>query len=152
MKLTNEEFHRIRPLEWVIRSYGSGEKSYNSPVDTNETRLFWLDFFRNVFRSKFASQSGITNISDFDLTQPVLLSDDLELRLPSALETVAYFAAVKENGQIKKFELPFDQTSALIVGITILVLLLTVHLFFDKNYDGKPSSRKRSFNRLSRLI
>lgn len=137
MKLTVEEFHRIRPLEWVIRSYGDNNKSYNSPVDMIETRLFWLDFIRNVFSPKFAAQRGITHIANFDLTQPVLLSDDLELRLPSVLESVVYFANASNNVDSKKFALPFDQLPALIVGVMSLILLLMVHVVLNRrSRDG----------------
>lgn len=91
MRMTSEEFARIRPLQWVLRDYGG--VAYNSPVDRTSTRLFWLDFIRCVFAPKYKAQRGVTSIhTAFDTSQPVMLSDGLDLKLPTMMETAAYFA------------------------------------------------------------
>lgn len=92
MRMTSEEFARIRPLQWALRDYGGGV-AYHSPVDRTSTRLFWLDFIRYVFAPKYKAQRGVTSIyTAFDTSQPVMLSEGLDLKLPTMMETAVYFA------------------------------------------------------------
>lgn len=95
MLLTKYEFDRIRPLEWTVREFNGGS-IYYTPATQTDTQLFWLDFLREIFAKKFASQSAVTSISNFDVTQPVLLKDNLELKLPDVLESCVYYASNKK--------------------------------------------------------
>lgn len=135
MRMTVEEFHRIRPLQWTIREFGNA--AYNTTVDETETRLFWLDFIRNVWAPKFAAQRAVTSVSNFDVTQPVLLTNDLNLKLPAVLETVAYHADNSEKP--KTFALPFSQLTVFIVGILAMISLLIVSVIFSSKQTSSTS-------------
>lgn len=127
MRLTSEEFARIRELQWVLREYGG--VVYNTPVDRTSTNLFWLDFMRNVFAPKYAAQRGITRISTvYDTNQPVMLTDELDLKLPTMLETAVYFA---NNQTLPSPVFVMNRVTrfgALAVAVVIFVLIALVHL------------------------
>lgn len=129
MFLTNDEFKRIRTLQWHTREFGG--RLYNTITNETETALFWYDFIRYVFAPRFNSQWGVTNIANFDQTQPVLMTDSLELKLPDLLELTVYYSENKRS--------PFrfvlrgvKQTYALVVGILVTLTLLIVALFRGK--------------------
>ena len=98
----------------------------NTPINQTFTQLFWLDFMRNVFAEKFKNQTGIQSIANFDITTPVLLSDDLELRLPTLLETVAYYANNKTPPVT--FEIPISQTIVYILSMLFFAIVTIVAL------------------------
>lgn len=109
MFLTRRDIEAIRPLEWELREF-NGSLYYTLTAES-QTRLFWYDFVRNVFAPRFAKQLAFTRILNFDQTQPVLINDKLELRLPPALETVVYFA---ENSRPPvRFVIPVSQNVVL---------------------------------------
>lgn len=130
MKLQKEDLNLIRKLDWSITDYGN--KTYNTVSTASQTKLFWIDFLTLVFAPKFASQKGITNISTFDNTQPVLLTDDLELVVPTPLETAWYFA-INQYEAPKTFNLKgVDYFTTFIITTIILVLLLLFNIFYSK--------------------
>lgn len=90
MKLTAEEFARIRPLTWQYTNVS--DRVYQTTADAISTRLFWLDFLSLIFAPKFATQYGVPTLADFDVDQPVLMTDELELLLPTQAETAMYYA------------------------------------------------------------
>lgn len=136
MLLTGEEFALIRPLRWVLREYGG--KVYNSPVDRTSTRLFWHDFVRHVFAPKYAAQRGVTSIGEFDTSSPVMLTDRLELKLPTALETAAYLA---DNLTPPRPVLVFKwigRATVLVLALLAFAAMLAVHFYCYHYYrhDG----------------
>jgi hypothetical protein len=124
MRLTNEEFKRIRPLEWCVKNIGG--TMMNTPINQTFTQLFWIDFMRNVFAKKFKNQTGIQSIANFDTSTPVLLSDEMDLRLPTLLETVAYYADNKEPPV--SFRVPIVQTIPYVLGMLILLVVTFIAL------------------------
>lgn len=128
MKLTLEEFKRIRPVQWYLKNYG--KYVYNTTINQTETQLFWLDFMRLVFAPKFKTQFGITSLADFDITQPVLITDDLELKLPTQLETAMYFANNKTPPV--NFSININQMLVMIVCIAIFIVLIVGEHFVSK--------------------
>lgn len=131
MRLTGQEFARIRPLQWVLREYGG--VAYNSLADQTSTRLFWLDFMRNVFAPKYAAQRGVTSINEFDTTQPVMLSDDMNLKLPTMLETAMYFANNQTlPAQTFVFE-RLNRTAVLTLAVVVFVALALLHYYFSSS-------------------
>lgn len=128
MKLKPEEFALIRPLEWRLINIGT--KTYNTPKSDIARQLFWLDFLRKVFVPKFKAQQTVTVLGDFDLTEPVLMSDDLELLLPPLLETVVYYATNKTLPFM--FKLEVSMFTVLIVGIVLIFATLIVKCLFFK--------------------
>lgn len=128
MKLTLEEFKRIRPIQWCLRNYG--KHVYNTSINQTETKLFWLDFIRLVFAPKFKQQFGITELSDFDITQPILLTDDLELTLPTQIETAMYFANNKTPPI--QFKININQLLTMIATIIIFVVIIIGEHFVSK--------------------
>lgn len=133
MRLTLDEFKKIRKLQWNLRSFGN--KTYNTTINQTETQLFWLDFMRNVFAPKFKKQFGLTYISDFDQTQPVLLTDDLELKLPTQLETAMYFA----NNVTPPVTFAFNISQSIVTGLAIvtLIIILILHVLYSKKINFK---------------
>lgn len=133
MRLTRAEFNRIRPLQWNLKQYG--HKVYNTPMTQTETQLFWLDFIRLVFAPKFKRQYGITRIPTFDQTQPVLLTDDLNLVLPASLETAMYYA---NNPTVPmSFSINVSQLSALVVGIVLILGLLVLNVLYGNRFPTR---------------
>ncbi|AQN78601.1 ACH96202.1 Ac68-like protein [Kallithea virus] len=127
MKLSQTEFKLIRPLEWSLINHG--EKVYNTTLDETQTRLFWLDFMRLIFAPRFKKQYGVTRIENFDDTQPVLLTDDLELLLPTQIETVCYFADNMDSPPMR-FALPFNSITIIIITFILFACVLFVDVFF----------------------
>lgn len=126
MYLTAEEFAKIRPIEWVAKDIGG--RLVNTPTNQTFTQLFWMDFVRYVFAPKFKRQSGVTSIASFDPTSPVLLSDELELQLPTPMETAMYYTD-NAIGAPMKFAFPFSQLTALLVALLVLFAILLASLF-----------------------
>ncbi|ACH96202.1 Ac68-like protein [Oryctes rhinoceros nudivirus] len=128
MKLTIEEFKRIRPVQWSLRNFG--KHVYNTTINQTETQLFWLDFMRLVFAPKFKTQYGVPKITNFDITQPVLMTDDLDLKLPTNIETAMYFA---NNTTVPvRFSINVNQLLVAIVAIVIIVALIVSEHFISK--------------------
>ncbi|ATY70253.1 Ac68-like protein [Tomelloso virus] len=128
MKLTLEEFNRIRSVQWRMINYG--KKVYNTTINQTETKLFWLDFMSLVFAPKFKTQYGVPSIAEFDITQPVLLTDDLELQLPTQIETAMYFA---NNTSIPiEFSAKIKQLIVVIVGVIVIILIVVAEHFVSK--------------------
>ncbi|KAI5630630.1 pif-6 [Venturia canescens] len=127
MKLTIEEFKRIRPLQWCLKEVDG--KVYNTTINQTQTRLFWIDFMRLVFAPKYARQRGVTHIGDFEPDMPVLITNDLQLELPSVLETAMYYA----NNQTlpKIFSVSIPQLFILIIGIVFLLGILVLGHIMD---------------------
>lgn len=136
MKLTLDEFKLIRPLQYRLQDYGN--MTYYSPINQTQTQLFWLDFIRLIFAKKYAQQIGRNEINNFDQTQPVLLTDDLDLKLPSPLATVVYYADNKIAP--KRFILNVNR---LILVVSTIILILVVALM--KNIFSKNSSNLSSW-------
>lgn len=101
---------------------------YNVPINQTFTKLFWLDFMRNVFAPKFKQQNGITAIATFDLERMVMLTDDLELELPTPLETAMYYAN-NANRLPLNFMLPVMQIVPFALALMMLCVLLVVAMF-----------------------
>lgn len=136
MRLTPEEFSRIRQLRWKTRYIG--DKVYNTPSNDIETKLFWLDFMRLVFAPRYKTQYGITEIQKFDQTQPVLLTDSLELIVPTQLESAMYFSDNKKEPPVR-FQIPVVQLFVLIVAIVVLAGIV-VFDFWKLNRVSKNKS------------
>lgn len=123
MKLTTDEFHRIRPLQWTTRVYGN--KSYNTLVDSTETQLFWLDFMAHVFAPRFKSQSAISKITNFNTESPVMITDDLTLTLPADLASVIYYS---DRERVREFVFRnIGIATVSVVSVILLLILLVVH-------------------------
>lgn len=134
MILKKEEFKQIRPLEWTVREYGG--VMYNTLADETDTRLFWYDFMRLVFAPKFSRQWGVTQVPSFDQTQPVLMDDNLGLRLPTELETAAYYA---DNTTLPMlFTLPFTQAT-IISALFVLAAMFLLYAFYSSGKTFKGS-------------
>lgn len=128
MKLTSEEFKRIRPLQWSLKSFG--KHVYNTTINQTETQLFWLDFMRLIFAPKFKTQFGIPSMENFDITQPVMITDDLELQLPTLVETAMYFANNKTLPM--QFAVDIDQLFSVIGSIFLIIALIIAEHFTSK--------------------
>lgn len=149
MKMTIEDFNKVRPLQWTIREYGS--TIYNTPIDQTETRLFWLDFMRNVFAPKFSNQQAVTYIASFDVTQPVLMTDDLTLKLPTQLETVIYYADNKTLPKIFSIN-NVSNVTATFVGVVVLLILLVVSVVFSGEKSSSSSSSSSLRNKIVNIM
>lgn len=133
MKLTIEEFNKIRPLQWHLKNYAN--KVYNTTANQTDTQLFWLDFMRLVFAPKFKSQYGITEITAFDQTQPVLLTDDLDLVLPTDIETAMYYANNKTLPC--KFSINISMTLSVVIGIILIIVLVLLNVRYEHKFNFK---------------
>jgi len=131
MYLTREEFDKIRPLQWTTRQYQ--DVLYNTPSTETDTALFWYDFMRYVFAPKFKRQWAITNLQRFDQTQPVLLTNDLRLKLPNSLETIVYFADYRPEFPVT-WSLPIKQFPVMLISCALIILLLLVSVIVPKKY------------------
>lgn len=121
MLLTTEEFFRIRPLTW--KSTVVGGRIYHTTADAIDTRLFWLDFLRLVFTPKYRWQDGITKMSEFDIDRQVLLTDSLELMLPTEAETAMYYASNPTPPVVFEFS-HISQTVVLYVALSIIAMIV----------------------------
>lgn len=100
----------------------------NTPANQTFTRLFWLDFLRYVFAPKFKRQFGITKIAAFDASSPVIMSDSLDLQLPTPLETAIYYAENADSPPIE-FSINVTQTIPMIVAIVLLLGIVLAAIF-----------------------
>lgn len=148
MHLTWQEFAKIRPLHWQLKYVG--DMVYNTPASDVETELFWLDFIRLIFAPKYKQQYGVTSIQNFDQTQPVLITDSLELILPVEMETAMYYANNKTLPAFR-FQTPFKQITVLIVAI-VLMLILVAYDFYRINYASSAKRCCSANNKPSRRV
>lgn len=91
MRLTVEEFSALRPIQWTSR-VSLDKRIYYTAVNATYTRLFNLDVLRKIIAPKFASQTAIVRLNNYNIDRPIVLRSDLELELPDDVETVVYFA------------------------------------------------------------
>lgn len=138
MFLTRDEFERIRPLQWTLQNYGN--KVYNTIGSRTETQLFWLDFMRLVFAPKYRKQYGIMTIQNFDKTQPVLLSDDLELIVPADIEMAMYYA--NNTTLPMNFVINTSQLVAMIVAFVAIAILIIWNFIWTRNQTTAVLSTK----------
>lgn len=133
MRLALDEFKRIRPLLWSVRQIG--DNVYNTVIGETATRLFWLDFVRLVFAPKFRAQRAIARVDNFDVTQPVLLTDDLRLIVPRDIETVAYYADNAGLGPPKTFVVSrvITANAFLMLGIAALLAIVVYAVLAPDN-------------------
>lgn len=132
MKLTKSEFKCIRStLTWSKQQYGN--EIYNVPDSPN---LFWIDFMRNIFVFYFRKQQAVTRLMDFDVGQPVLLTDNLELRLPKEMERVVYIA--------KNQYTPSCLIQSSISQFLVAILAILTYLFLIVWHIYKYGIRKKS--------
>lgn len=118
MLLSEKEFKLIRKINWKLQTIG--DKTYYTAVSEIDTYLFWFDFIRFVFAPKFKNQQGVSYIANFDITQPVLLSQDYNLKLPVLIESAIYYA---EN-QMLKPPLSLNVSKKIIFMIAEIILVL----------------------------
>lgn len=129
MKLSVDEFQKIRTIQWSNRIMDDGTMYY-TPVDEISTNLFNLDLLRLIIAPKFKTQQAITNIPNFDPKQPVILLPNLELKVSPEVETAMYFANRStdnkdENGNVAKDLLRLTcWKSSLTVFTTALVYII----------------------------
>lgn len=128
--MTINEYRKIRPLQWAQRQIG--DDVYYTPLNETYTRLFWNDFIRYIFAPKFAKQNSIKTISEFDVTQPALITADLSIRLPAILETIAYLGDNQDESVATTFSIKISSNVALLISLVILILLGISSLFFKK--------------------
>lgn len=126
MYLTLAEFKTIRPLKWSMKEIHG--KIYRTITNVTDTKLFWIDFMRNIFAPNFKRQNGICFISNFDYTQPVFISPDLKLELPDILESVMYFSRNKTPPI--QFKINISQTALLIIAIVLLLGLMCTDIIY----------------------
>lgn len=127
MQLTIEEFNKIRTLNWQIRTYGN--KLFNV-TDTPE--LFWFDFIKNVFANYFQNQQSIHQITNFDVSQAVLIDNNLNLQLPTQLKTVVYLA--KNQTKLKpQISIPVCPYLSFAIACVLFIILIIFDYFFFVN-------------------
>lgn len=126
MYLTRDELqNKIRPLNWTVKRI-SDIHWYWTPIDSTSNHLFWIDFFRNIFAERFGRQMTVTNIYNFDTSLTVMITQDLNLIVPSVLEVINHsseYGDLDESSNPKLFQTPFSGGVALIIGIFILCIL-----------------------------
>lgn len=98
MKLSVDEFKKIRTIQWSNRIMDDGTMYY-TPIDEISTNLFNLDLLRLIIAPKFKTQQAVTNIPNFDPKQPVILLPNLELKVSPEVETAMYFANRSTNSK-----------------------------------------------------
>lgn len=135
MKLTKKEFEQIRPLMWYKQQFGY--EVYNT---TDTPQMFWFDFMKNVFAKYFKQQKAITQLSNIDVTQPVLMKNDLTLKLPLIMETVVYYAKNQQDLNVKCI-INLSQKFILLFSLIIFVLLV-----FIKSYTKHSNAIKSIIN------
>jgi len=124
MRLTLEEFRRIRPVLWVRRDTQNGDYFY-TPADPLSRRLVNGDFIREIFAKRFASQHAITRLHNVNLEDDFIVFPDLRVRIGPSLQTAVYYA---EKNKIQPVVVPVTMISALVCGIIGLFLLLIAHI------------------------
>lgn len=130
MKLTIDELNMIRSLRWTKREFG--DDIYNTPINMTHTQLFWFDFFKYIFSKRFSQQYALTEINNFDISQPVLLSDDYELVLPPSLETVNYYYENKKESPVR-FSVNVLKIQVLIFSILALICLVVLNHAYPRS-------------------
>lgn len=87
---------------------------------------------RYVFAPKFKRQNGVNRIASFDTNAPVVISDSLDLTLPTPLETAIYYAENAKKPPIK-FQVNLNQIHALIIGVVLLIGMLVLATLVKPN-------------------
>lgn len=130
MKLSLAEFKKIRTLHWRMQAIG--DKVYYTVSTQIETQLFWYDFIRYIFVPRFKKQNMINTISNFDQSQSVYITSDLELQLADPVMNLIFY--YEENRTLPfKFFFPISQFIVLVIGITIIIITMLTNVLFDTN-------------------
>lgn len=125
MQLTVEEFHRIRKdLKWWQQQFG--DEWY---FVTNKPELFWISFIPKVFLHYFKKQQTVTRLTNFDIHQPVLLTNKLQLKLPQEMERIINIAKT-QDGPSFRISLPVSQYTVLVVALIVYILCIAWILYF----------------------
>lgn len=145
MHLSREEFKRIRPLHWSLRTINN--RAWYTLSSTVETQLFWLDFIRLVFAPRFAQQETVQEIGDFDQRQPVLLSENLELVLPADMESATFYESNRGSSPIFCKLSNCGMNLWLIVAIVVMLMII----FLSMVWRNEPRVVETSSNANRRL-
>lgn len=137
MFLTEAEFAQIRPVRWGLATVGS--KLVHTVMGEKDRRRFWTDFLKKVFINYFKAQSVTQKIA-FDTLTPVCMTDDYELILPPALETIIYFA--RRDAPIKLWTFP----PAWLPLSIALVLYLVIVLAYRNHHVSRLLGQRRTHN------
>lgn len=128
MFLTKKQFESIRQINWKLQDIA--DKTYYTAVNETDTYLFWFDFMRLIFAPKFEKQQGINYIANFDTSQPVLLSTDFELKLPTLIESAIYYA---DNQQVDApFSINVSKNIVFIIAQLLLIVCLAINYFYTR--------------------
>lgn len=143
MFLTRNEFDRIRPLQWSLKNYGN--EIYHTILDKTEIQLFWLDFMRLIFAPKYKNQNGVVNIENFDLTQPVLMSDEMELILPTDVNMAMYYA--NNTTLPMNFSINISQLTVMIASLVLFAILISLYFIYSRHLMKKHNQQQFHYNR-----
>lgn len=130
MELTQEIIDGFRK-EFIWRTEDIGGVTYKTLSGAQDCRLFWMDFYHNVFAPQFQSQIGVLKIANVNTDDKVMICESTRiLRLPPSIRAVNYYATAK------MFKNPFAVNVSLlsvsiIYAIVILVIIL-VGVFVGK--------------------
>lgn len=145
MHLSREEFERIRPLHWSLRTINN--RAWYTLTSVVETQLFWLDFVRLVFAPRFAQQETVQEIGAFDQRQPVLLSENLELVLPADMESATFYESNRDSSPVFCKLSSCGMNIWLIVAIIVMLMII----FLSMVRRNEPRSVETSSNANRRL-
>lgn len=115
------------------------EKEFSKIRTTLKPELFWFDFVRHVFLPYYQNQNAVTNITNFDITQPVILDENLNLTLPLNMEVAVYYA---KNQKPLPIQLNTKISQFVVLLISIILLLLIIFL----------DVKRTTFPRLNKLL
>jgi hypothetical protein len=136
MYLSIDDFNKIRPLQWTIRNYN--DISYHTVATETDTQLFWADFLRTIFAPRYAQQNAILYIDKFDQTQPVLLTDSMDLLLPNDIEVAMYYSI---NRHEVPFQLMINVTMRTVLIVTIVIYIICLICYYALKFTNKFKTR-----------
>lgn len=115
------------------------DKTYYTAVNETDTYLFWFDFMRLIFAPKFKNQQGISYIANFDTSQPVLMTTDFELKLPTLIESAIYYA---DNQKVDApFSLNVSKNIVFVIAEVLLIVCLAINYFYYRG--GRVATSRR---------
>lgn len=129
MKLSLKEFEMVnrKQYNWIQTTIGS--RVYNTLTTSLETKLFWFDFLQFVFAPYFKEQRSITTLGAINLSEKVLMDNNLNVLLPPTLESVIYYGS--------NLYPPFKLDTKISMNVTttffsiLIIALLIVRLITD---------------------
>lgn len=98
--------------------------------DEVECKQFWLRFWKDIMVEKFKKQKMITNLSNVDLSRPVMVLEENRnmINLQPSIQSIAYYA---DEVTPETYTPPFVLTKINCITVVFIYIIISILCFLS---------------------